>query len=271
MDGQTARISLLGVRGTVPVGGAAFTRYGGATSCVLVRMGGETIVLDAGTGMLSLTRRLRPEEGRVHLLLSHAHADHLLGLPVCAALREPARQWHVLGVPREGMTTRQCVERLVSPPLWPVGMDGFGAHITFGDLSGESFSIGAVRVDLLEGAHPGGCTVFRLSSGGASLVYATDYELDGSTEEPLREFARGATLLLLDAQYTEEEYGRRHGYGHSSFAAAARLARDCGARTVRFIHHDPYRTDAALDAAQAAVSSLAPAGRFARGGEEFLL
>lgn len=268
--GKGARIALLGVRGTVPVDGPEVARYGGATTCVLVRMGGEVIVLDAGSGMMRLNSYLKSEEQSVHLLLSHPHLDHMLGLPSCPVLYDSTRQIHIYAAAHSGLSPREQVARMMEPPLWPVGPEVFQADVSFQTLTGP-FALGDVAIETLEGVHPGGCTAFRLEHSGMSIVYATDYELDDQSIPRLADFARGCSLLLCDGQYSDTEFLERRGYGHSSWRGAATLARESGAQRLLVLHHAPWRTDAALDAAQPLLERIFSNGAFARGGEEITL
>ncbi|MEG1875184.1 MAG: MBL fold metallo-hydrolase [Angelakisella sp.] len=259
-------VTILGARGTAPTVGPQVAGYGGGTSCVLVRMGGQTMILDAGSGIMAISRHLKEEEHSISLLLSHPHFDHLVGIPSCPVLYDPTRTVQIFAAPHGGLSPRQQVERLMSPPLWPVGPEAFQAQVSFHDL-GNVLMLGNVRVTTMEGAHPGGCTVFRLEYGERSVVYATDYELDEQSFPRLAAFAQGCTLLLCDGQYSDTELARHRGYGHSSWREAARLGRECAAERLLIIHHAPWRSDAELDAAQPLLRNLFQNAAFARDEE----
>ena len=267
---HTMAVKLLGVRGTLPVHGPEFALFGGGTSSVLVRAGGATIVLDAGTGLSSRAWNAFYPEKACSLLITHAHVDHLMGFPVFSPLFDPACACDVYLRTREGHTAREQIEALMAPPLWPIRTATLGDHVRFHDVA-ETFSIGAVRVDTLESRHPGGSTIYKLSLDGVSLVYATDYEPESDAPADFRAFAEGCSLLLLDAQYTPEEYARTRGFGHSTIPRSAAIARSCGAERTIFIHHDPGRTDAQLLALEEAVCREDPRISFGRAGEEVIL
>lgn len=257
---------ILGARGSVPVGGAAFARYGGATTCVLLRLDGQYVVLDAGSGLLDLPPDAAASEPPV--LLTHLHLDHLLGLPLCPCLfgREGSRMTVYCGV-HEGTTARETIERLYAPPLWPVSL---AELLTFRALEPD-FSIGALRVETLSGVHPNGVSLLRLSGGGKRVVFATDCTLTDELTSALADFAQDCDLLLCDGQYSDEEFRRRAGFGHSSWRMAAELAKRCGARQFRVIHHDPFHDDAFLDAANDEIRRICPTGGAARQGEVITL
>lgn len=263
-------VTILGSRGSVPVCGGAFARYGGATLCAAARLAGQVVVLDAGTGILRLPEVLAEGEREIPLLLSHPHADHLLGLPMCPAVLDPQYQFHIYAVPRNGLTAQKQVCALMAPPLWPVGPEQLPAALTFHDLP-ATLSLGPVTVEAMEGVHPGGVTLLRLTGGGKRVVYITDCTLTEALLPRLIEFARDCDLLLCDGQYAEEEWPVRQHFGHSAWTDAARFGAACGAKAVRIIHHDPSRRDEELDTAAAELTAIHPDCAFARDGEEIVL
>lgn len=260
-----AKVCFLGTRGSVPVCGQAFARYGGATSCVSVEWGGERIILDAGTGLMSLP----PSEGRLAILLSHAHADHILGLPMYGPLLS-GRAATLYAAPRGGLSARDQLGRLMSPPLWPVGTDALSALETV-DIASDGFTVGGAAVRTMEGNHPGGCLVFRLRIGGRSIVYCNDFNHADGFGGRLRDFAADCDLLIYDAQLSPEEYARAGSWGHSTWEEGAAIAGDCRAERLALIHHSPYRTDGELDALDALIKQRFPRSFFAKCGEEMIL
>ena len=266
---QGASVTILGARGSVPVSGGAFQRYGGATTCVLVRLAGQAVLLDAGTGLLDVPP-LPEGECRIPLLLSHPHADHLLGLPMCPLLSRGDLQMEIYAARRNGLDAEAQVRALMAPPLWPIGPEKLLSQPVFRDLPAR-LELGDVTVDTMGGVHPGGVSLLRLTGGGRRVVFATDCTLTDGRLPTLTEFARDCDLLLCDGQYSDAEWPTRAGYGHSAWTAVARLGRDCGAGQVRVIHHDPSHTDALLDGAAEELRRIHPNCAFARAGEEVLL
>lgn len=260
-------VKILGARGSVPVSSPAFDFYGGATSCYFVRLAGQSIVLDAGTGILSLSAALKPDERRLPLLLTHPHADHLLGLPMCGLLFDPACRIDFYAAQRGGYDAAAQFCRLMSPPLWPVWPEDLPADLHFYELPDE-MAIGPVRVRSMEGVHPGGVSLLRLDGGGKSVALVTDCTLTDSLRPAAAEFARDCDLLLCDGQYRPEEWASRTDFGHNTWEAAAEFGRLCGARQTRVVHHDPSRTDGELDAA---AGGLGPGCAFGYEGEEIVL
>lgn len=265
-----SEVVILGARGSVPVSGEQFLRYGGSTTCVFLRLAGMPIVLDAGTGMLELSGVLSPEERQITLLLSHPHVDHLLGFPMCAAVFQPANQLDIYAAARDGKDAKAQVCAFLAPPLWPVGPDQLPARFTFSELP-PVLMLGDVEIRTMEGNHPGGVSLFRLNGAGKSVVFATDCTLTEELLPELTEFARDCDLLLCDGQYSQSEWAGREHFGHSTWNMAARLGAACGARQVRIIHHDPNRTDAQLDGAAEELLEIHPNCAFARSGERLIL
>ncbi|MCR4907321.1 MAG: MBL fold metallo-hydrolase [Lachnospiraceae bacterium] len=261
MKNSDFTVTVLGARGSIPVCRAGFTEFGGATSCYMVYAGGELIFLDAGLGIAG-ARELPALP--VSVLLSHPHLDHLLGLPFFPSLYEENRRVDLYARSREGLSAEEMIDGLYSPPYWPCRMSDLPAKLVCHDME-ESFNIGGVKIDTLEVCHPGGSTAFRLSYGGKSLVYLTDYEQGKDPGQETIEFVRSADLLLCDAQYTEAELSGREGYGHSTRLRAMGLMKKAGAKELLFIHHDPEHDDAFLREAERDVGEEGV--RYAREGE----
>lgn len=260
-DSSALRLTVLGTRGSVPVEGENFARYGGATTCYKVQAGNEEIYLDAGSGIVS---SLPAPNSHITILLTHMHLDHLIGLPFFIALTEKDRPIDIYAAARAGLAPKEAIDRLISNPFWPCKIEDYPADVKF-HLLPERFMLGDVSVDTLEGSHPKGATIYRLTYRGKSLVCATDFEHNPTACAALTDFAKGCDLLLYDAQYTADEYERYRGYGHSTPQEGLKIATAAGVKKLLFVHHAPLRNDAALDDLQRKF------GAFAKVGDEFLL
>ena len=241
-----ASISILGARGSIAVHGRMFERYGGASACVLARMGGENILLDAGTGILT-AQAVAGDTERFTVLLSHAHMDHMLGLTMFPPLLDRRYQADIFACRRGGLGAQEQIGMLIRPPLWACTADVFHESVHIRDLPDSGFFIGPVRIDWMEGNHPGGCTVYRLTHGGASMVYCTDFEHGEGHTERLVAFAKDCGALIYDAQYSPAEYEKKKGFGHSTWEMGAAVGKRCGAGRVLLFHHAPDRTDEELE------------------------
>ena len=262
-------VVILGARGSVPVSAPWYAAYGGATTCVLVRLAEQFIILDAGTGIL----RLPPDalaQQHLTLLLTHVHLDHLNGLSMCPFVMMKDRELDVYASPADGSEIGDVLRKLYCPPVWPVLPEALAASLRYHPLP-DAFALGGVRVTTLDGVHPGGVKLIRLSAGGKSVVFATDCTLTEAFYPEAVRFAEGCDLLLCDGQYSAEEFRLRSGFGHNAWLTAAKLGADCGAKQMRVVHHDPSHNDAALDAAEREAQRVNPACRFAHEGEEISL
>ena len=162
-------VTFLGTRGSMASVGDEYIRYGGNTTCILLQLAGETILLDAGTGIMNFPVPSGDGQRRIPLLLSHPHADHIVGLPLSPLVMDPGIQIDLYSKSRDGLDTHAQIERLVSPPLWPVRMEELPAKVNYHELP-DHMQLGAVTVDITEGCHPGGVSLMRLSGNGHCIV-----------------------------------------------------------------------------------------------------
>ncbi len=267
---QLLQVKFLGTRGSVPVEGPMYSKYGGATSCVLIRMADKVIVLDAGSGFMSLAEELSSDERSFSLFLSHLHTDHLLGLPICELMYNKDMKIDIYSTNHKGLTVREQIDTFMHPPLWPVGTYVFRADVEYHTIT-SNFNLGPIKVSLDEGNHPGGCTMYRFDYKDKSIVYATDYELNELTDRKLIDFSKNCTLLICDGQYSEDELILKKGFGHSSWMQAGRIALECNAKNLCIFHHDPTNSDETLDEAERELQKLIPHSFFAKKGGSILL
>lgn len=255
------RLTVLGSRGSMPVSRREQLIFGGATSCYMIQAGGDCVFLDAGTGLLSAPVSFpRPPL----ILLSHLHLDHILGLAAYRRLLIPGEKTLLCMPLEDADEARAALDAIFSPPFWPLSLLDYAGEL---ELVPPRFPMrhGALRIESIEGRHPGGCRVFRISCGDRSLVYATDYEHDGSGFAELEDFARDTDLLLYDGQYSAEEYPNRKGFGHSVEQKGVELMELCGAKRLLLIHHAPDSGDVELLAREARIGRSDV--RYAREGE----
>jgi phosphoribosyl 1,2-cyclic phosphodiesterase len=90
---------------------------------------------------------------------------------------------------------------------------------------------------------------YRFSYQGKSIVTVYDHEpFDNDEEnEKIRQFIKGADIVIFDAQYTQEEYSMHAGWGHCSYDHAINAASGLDIKTLVFFHHEPSRTDSRLE------------------------
>jgi phosphoribosyl 1,2-cyclic phosphodiesterase len=262
-------IHFWGVRGSIASPGPETAGVGGNTSCVEVLCGQTRIVLDAGTGLRGLGQRLLAERESLALtlLLSHYHWDHIQGLPFFAPVYLRETELTIVGGPNGVISVREALERQMSAPVFPVRLDEVGARIATRQVGvADVFDVGEAKISVARGNHPGGVVAYRIEHQGRSVVYATDTEHYACVDPALRKLCEGADVLVYDAQYTPEEYASKLGWGHSTYAAGAELARASGVGQYVLFHHDPSRTDAEVDRVEARARALFPSSVAAREG-----
>ncbi len=257
-----------GVRGSIAAPGVTTQRVGGNTSCVEVRAGDHRIVLDAGTGLRALGDRLIASgPTATTILLSHLHWDHIQGLPFFTPIYVAGNWIEVVSGPNGAMPLEAALRRQMSAPFFPVDFEDVSRQVRVREPRlGETFAVGDVRVTMARLNHPDPVYGYRLEYQGASIVYATDTEHFACVDPALARLAAGADVLIYDAQYTPEEYPGKVGWGHSTWEAAVALARTAGVRQLVLYHHDPRRSDEAVDALEARAQSVFPGALAAREG-----
>ena len=244
-------VTFWGVRGAIPTPQRENLGFGGETPCVEIEAEGRRIVLDAGTGVRQLGHRmlsgLGPAGLNEDILLSHFHWDHVQGLPHFAPLyKNGILRFHSL-LPAESLHT--TLSALMAAPYFPLAFDTTAVTKQFRQFKSLSpFEIGPFLIKPFPLRHPQGCTGFRIECRGHVVVYATDHEQgDAENDAIFREHASGADLLIADAQYTPEEYSQRIGWGHSTWLAAAEIAKRAKVKRLVLFHHDPLRDDDSLN------------------------
>ena len=256
------RIRLWGTRGSCPSPGPSTVKFGGNTTCVEVRGDdGHLVILDAGTGIRELGRSLvSSAEGRAisgDVFFSHAHWDHIQGLPFFTPAFQSGNHFRLFGAPTLLQSLELVLRQQMSPVVFPVAFDDLHARMEFRQLTGHRLSENGIDVSAISVRHPGGALGFRLAPSGApdrSLVFIPDNEMDrfgdqtpgAPTREELTRFAHGARVLIHDAMYTGAEYMDHRGWGHSSYRDAVDLAIAAEVQTLVLFHHEPDRSDAAL-------------------------
>ena len=258
------RVQFWGTRGSIPSPGPSTVRYGGNTPSVELRTAdGWLVILDAGTGIRELGRSLIDRANgapiRGDIFLTHAHWDHIQGIPFFAPIFQRGNHFTIWGSKSLETNIDKVVRDQMSPVVFPVTFEELQATIDFRHIAeGERCAGTGYEVTAFEVRHPGGALGYRFSAPGAQsggLVYVSDNEL-GTTEkygpasdwrERIVSFVHGAQVLIHDTTYTTEEYDHHRGWGHSTYRDAVELALEAGVGTLVLFHHEPRRTDDEVD------------------------
>lgn len=280
MTGRRMKVRIWGARGSLPVSGAAFRTFGGNTICIEVRCGNRSLIFDAGSGLRDAGQALWAEGRRnIDIFFSHAHYDHLIGLPFFTPLfRGDARVRFWSGLQGEGFSaglpTADMLRGFMRQPFFPVGPEVFCARIATHDFrTGDRLAPHpGIVIHTAPLSHPGGATGYRIEHGGKSVAMVFDTEhRPGELDQTVIDLIRDVDLFLYDTTFTDEEFPARQKYGHSTWQQAVRLAQASGARRVGFLHHATYRTDDDLYAIEAQAQARFPGAFCARDLQEITL
>ncbi|HLY64032.1 MAG TPA: MBL fold metallo-hydrolase [Chloroflexota bacterium] len=260
-------ITFWGTRGSIASPGAETLHYGGNTSCVSLLAGGKTFVFDCGTGARRLGTALLEQHRHgleVNLFISHCHWDHIQGFPFFAPLFVAGTSCNVFAPHEHNQRLHNTMAGQMQYRYFPVELDHLGANVRYQELREDAFKIGDVRISTRYLNHTTVTMAYRLDYGGRSFVYATDTEpyaaqprawadpdkrrFIHSQDEELAQFFLGADVLVMDSQYTPEEYPAKASWGHGTYQYALDLAMTAGVKTLVLYHHDPIRTDLAMEA-----------------------
>ena len=244
-----------GSRGSIAVSGFDYLKYGGDTTCIEIKSdSGDLIIIDAGTGIRNLGNNLSVKScGKIHMLLTHAHWDHLSGFPFFKPIYNKKCVIEVWGPQTTQDSVRNIVGKTMEPPYFPIDLDYIHADIDFFDMKGDHLTIGSVQITAIPLNHTNQGAGYKFEEGGKSFVFLTDNELfhahpGGSTRDEFVEFCRDVDILFHDAEYTPEDYKKTKGWGHSRYTDAIDLGLEAGVHTLGLFHHNQDRTDKEVDA-----------------------
>ncbi len=244
-----------GSRGSVPVSGKEYIKYGGDTTCFEIRSDdGEIIIVDAGTGIRNLGNKLLREKcSDYHLIFTHAHLDHIVGFPFFKPFYARHSKLRMYRCP-DSRFVRNMLSNIMEPPFFPVRYtEAMSEIIYMNDIDCEDgFHIGSVEIRSVPISHPNTGRGYRFSEKGKSFVFITDNELGyqhpgGLTFDGYVKFSADADILIHDAEYTPEEYKKLITWGHSAYTEVLELAMAARVKKVGLFHLNQERTDQQVD------------------------
>lgn len=242
-----------------------FMEYGGNTSCIVLEYGNEVLCFDAGSGLCGLRSRLSGVE-RLHILISHVHIDHILGLVNLVSLKVP--EIHLYGMGGGGCSFQKQLDTVIGVPYWPVILSNIGGIHIHEIHPEEPFLLsgagGGTKIQMLRGNHPGGSLLYRAEFDGRSITYALDCEMDEGMHSRLAAFAAGSSLLVWDANFVRAD--KQPGWGHSTWEEGLALRRASGAGRILMTHYARDYTDAFLQEQEILAQREDSACIFAREG-----
>ncbi len=243
-----------GARGSIPVSGPEYVKYGGDTTCLEIRSkNDEVIIVDAGSGIRRLGNQLMDEgKHHYHLIFTHSHLDHILGFPFFKPIYHQDKTIHLTGCPTTQGNIQKLLSKAMSAPLFPIQFDALQATIEYDVECRFSYQIDSIEIFPINLNHPNGGMGYKFVEDGKSFVFLTDNELgghhrNGRTVREYVDFSKDADLLIHDSEYTRDEYHFTKGWGHSTYPQALNLAQKAHVKTFGLFHHNQDRSDVALD------------------------
>jgi phosphoribosyl 1,2-cyclic phosphodiesterase len=247
------KLEFCGVRGSMPVSGEGINKYGGFTSCYyLVTSEGKWIIVDAGTGIKNLGESMVRQGGEgpveIHLLMTHFHLDHVIGLPYFAPLYSPKTTLNIYSTSNPEEAERYLCG-LMGGRYFPLEFGETPSKKVYKKIPEKEFHIGAVSISYCPLTHPQESVSYKLQEKEKKIVFATDTEhSEEGIDLRLASFAREADIFVYDAMFTPEEYeAGRQGWGHSTWLEGTKLAKEAGVRKLYLSHFNPDHSDKKID------------------------
>ncbi len=243
-----------GARGSIPVSGKEFIKYGGDSTCLELRTSDkDIIIIDAGSGIRRLGNRLvENNEYSYYMLFTHAHWDHILGFPFFKPLYKDETSIRMYGCSFAQQALEKVISKTMEPPHFPVNFNELKADISFKGLCEKQFHINSTLVIPVNLSHPNFGSGYKFIENGKSFVFLTDNELTyqhfgGLNFKGYVDFCKGVDLLIHDSEYNEEDYIKKKTWGHSVYKDSLNLAIEAGVKRFGLFHHNQERTDNAVD------------------------
>lgn len=248
------KIKLWGVRGSIQTSGPETKNYGSRTSCAMVSEDDDLLILDAGSGIQQFNPKNNSYK-RIHILLTHLHMDHILGLGFFTPLFKPGQEIDIWGPATIEQSLRSRLSRYLSPPLFPVLLRDLPSKVTFHEIANSEFEVEHFKILSNYIIHPGPTVGYRVAGKSSVFTYIPDHEPALGRNGMIADtkwlsgfnLASGADLLYHDGQYTTSEYQTKKGWGHSSVEDALRFASLCKVKKILIAHHDPSHSDKQLN------------------------
>ena len=270
------KVKFYGVRGSIPVCGPEFQRYGGNTTCLRIAReeANRFWIIDAGTGIRNLGKTIAAEgfqQKVINIGFTHFHWDHIQGFPFFAPAfnRDQIIGIMMMGRERKYKNLKEIFSLQMQGEYFPVQLESMGAEFQFFNMGNKETVYGVTTTAVPQyHNYRGGSYGLRIEDDSQVLAICTDLEHPDGIDETIVELARNADLLIHDGQYTDEEYVTHRGWGHSTWRQAVEVAKRANVKKLAITHHDPDHDDDMLDAMECECRKEFPNSFFAKEGLE---
>ncbi|MBF0564072.1 MAG: MBL fold metallo-hydrolase [Nitrospirae bacterium] len=239
-----------GARGSIPVSGKEFLKYGGDTTCIEIRTEKDLVVIiDAGSGIRELGKKILEEQrDKVSLLFTHAHWDHIMGFPFFRPIYREGMKIDFYGCAFSHDSLQDIISKTMVSPHFPVNFNEVKAEFSYNDVCNRTFNIDSLAIATIQLSHPNQGLGYKFTENGKTFVFITDNELTyrhpgGLGFDDYVEFCKGADLLFHDSEYVEDEYEEKKTWGHTAYKNSVRLAIEAQVNRFGLFHHNQNRTD----------------------------
>lgn len=245
------KIKFWGVRGSCSVWNKEKIKFGVNTSCVQVQINDELIIFDGGTGICELGRCLRKTKDYINgnIFITHAHWDHIQGLPYFLPALNKKSEINIYGEKKENMSFEEILKGLMKYPYFPLNWNDMKGQIHIKEIeTNEEIVIKeGIIVKTIKLNHPNGCIGYKVEHNSVSFSYIVDVEHTDTMDKELIDFIKNTNVFVYDTNYTNEEYEQRKGWGHSTWQKAVELAKEANVEKLILYHHDIFRTDEEIE------------------------
>ncbi|XPF95513.1 MBL fold metallo-hydrolase [Colwellia sp. RE-S-Sl-9] len=256
------KIEFYGVRGSMPTPGKNTVLFGGNTSCVYVELNnGDFVILDSGTGITKLNKKLNHYKETINILVTHSHWDHIQGFPYFHPIYCTNTKINIITGIMDNNDNDMILKQM-SGSSHPVKYNELPSSITLNAISSpqSKFKLNDFIITTQALNHPDGGTAYCLQGDNQKIAFVTDNELippsaAATTWDEWIEFISDADVLIHDAQYNNHDMPLKHGWGHSTYEQVMKLAIQANVKQLFFISHDPCRTDQELLAQEQSIQS----------------
>jgi phosphoribosyl 1,2-cyclic phosphodiesterase len=269
-------VKFWGVRGSIPTPGPKTARYGGNTSCIEIRLAsGQILIVDAGSGIREFGIWLMANDQKqgpikTDILLTHTHWDHIHGYPFFGPAYIKGNEFVIHGPVSHAGKLDKIFSAQMDYTYYPIQFQATGASVSFNELKEGTIQIGDAKVTTYYLNHPVLCLGYRIEADDRVVCTVYDHEpyrnlfcgngppdtveaqeaqeAADMANEKIRRHIQNADLVIFDAQYHSKEELEAHlGWGHSSIEYALDTCLAAEAKRMCFFHHDPTRSDTALN------------------------